>query len=140
MRERRAKRRSRTRISGRFDEFGRFRLWPYATDVTKRYLVRTFGCQMNEHDSERLAGLLEADGYAPTTDVEDADVVVLNTCCIRENADQRLYGTLGRLKELVDAIPKPQGAAAAVELTGVQTPDKALKQDDVDDLLASLGF
>jgi tRNA-2-methylthio-N6-dimethylallyladenosine synthase len=70
-----------------------------------RYFIRTFGCQMNEHDSERLAGLLVADGMTPAAAMEDADVVVLNTCCIRENADQRLYGTLGRLKELVDAKP-----------------------------------
>jgi tRNA-2-methylthio-N6-dimethylallyladenosine synthase len=60
---------------------------------------------MNEHDSERLAGLLAADGLERARSMEDADVVVLNTCCIRENADQRLYGTLGRLKELVDAKP-----------------------------------
>ena len=63
---------------------------------------------MNEHDSERLAGLLVADGMTPATAMEDADVVVLNTCCIRENADQRLYGTLGKLKELVDAKPDLQ--------------------------------
>jgi len=73
--------------------------------VTKRYLVRTFGCQMNEHDSERLAGLLEADGYLPAATAEDADVVVLNTCCIRENADNKLYGTLGHLKSLKDRRP-----------------------------------
>src|SRR5277367_4424796 len=60
---------------------------------------------MNEHDSERLAGMLVADGMQQTDDLQEADVVVLNTCCIRENADQRLYGTLGRLKELVDAKP-----------------------------------
>ena len=53
---------------------------------------------MNEHDSERIAGLLEADGLLPAADVREADVVVLNTCCIRENADQRLYGELGHLK------------------------------------------
>src|SRR5262245_12058466 len=53
---------------------------------------------MNEHDSERIAGLLEADGLVPARDVTDADVVVLNTCCIRENADNRLYGNLGQLK------------------------------------------
>ena len=47
---------------------------------------------MNEHDSERLAGLLEAQGMVPAQGVEDADVVVFNTCCIRENADNRLYG------------------------------------------------
>ena len=73
--------------------------------MARTYFIRTFGCQMNEHDSERLAGLLVADGLAPAPTMEDADVVVLNTCCIRENADQRLYGTLGRLKELVDAKP-----------------------------------
>jgi tRNA-2-methylthio-N6-dimethylallyladenosine synthase len=62
------------------------------------YFIRTFGCQMNEHDSERIAGLLEADGMVRTDAAADADVVVLNTCTIRENADQRLYGYLGSLK------------------------------------------
>ncbi len=66
--------------------------------MTRKFLVRTFGCQMNEHDSERLAGLLETEGMEATDDVDDADVVVLNTCCIRENADNRLYGHLGQLK------------------------------------------
>ncbi len=73
--------------------------------VSKRYLVRTFGCQMNEHDSERIAGMLEADGYEPAASEADADVIVLNTCCIRENADTRLYGTLGHLKSLKDSNP-----------------------------------
>ena len=73
--------------------------------MSGKYLVRTFGCQMNEHDSERIAGLLEADGMQVTDDVEDADVVVLNTCCIRENADNKLYGTLGHLKSLKDRRP-----------------------------------
>jgi tRNA-2-methylthio-N6-dimethylallyladenosine synthase len=68
------------------------------TEEARSYVVRTFGCQMNEHDSERIAGLLEADGLVPARDVDDADVVVLNTCCIRENADNRLYGNLGQLK------------------------------------------
>jgi len=71
----------------------------------RRYIVRTFGCQMNEHDSERIAGLLEADGMVATESVEDADVVVLNTCTIRENADNKLYGTLGHLKSLKDRSP-----------------------------------
>ena len=62
------------------------------------YFIRTFGCQMNEHDSERIAGLLEADGMTRADDLDDADVVVVNTCTIRENADQRLYGYLGSLK------------------------------------------
>ena len=66
--------------------------------MSRRYVVRTYGCQMNEHDSERIAGLLEADGLTRAADEADADVVVLNTCCIRENADNKLYGNLGHLK------------------------------------------
>jgi len=66
--------------------------------MARSYIVHTFGCQMNEHDSERIAGLLETDGLTPVTDQADADVVVLNTCCIRENADNKLYGSLGWLR------------------------------------------
>ena len=75
------------------------------TDRT--YIVRTFGCQMNEHDSERIAGLLEADGLRRADSLDEADVVVLNTCCIRENADNKLYGHLGHLKALKDRNPDP---------------------------------
>src|SRR6266496_4451895 len=60
------------------------RLFPM-TDP-RRFYIRTFGCQMNEHDSERIAGLLAADGMRHTDDIEQADVVVFNTCCVRENA------------------------------------------------------
>src|SRR5687768_13861061 len=67
---------------------------------------------MNEHDSERIAGLLEADGMTPVEDVADADVIVLNTCCIRENADNKLYGHLGHLKSLKDQNPDLQIAVA----------------------------
>ena len=81
-------------------------------EPARRFLVRTFGCQMNEHDSERIAGLLEADGLVAADGVDDADVVVLNTCCIRENADNKLYGTLGHLKSVKDARPDLQIAVA----------------------------
>jgi tRNA-2-methylthio-N6-dimethylallyladenosine synthase len=74
----------------------------------KKYHLRTYGCQMNEHDSERIAGLLESDGYAATDSPDEADVVVLNTCCIRENADNKLYGALGNLKQLKDHKPDLQ--------------------------------
>ncbi len=67
---------------------------------------------MNVHDSERLAGLLEADGMVVADGVDDADVVVLNTCCIRENADNKLYGTLGHLKSLKERKPGMQIAVA----------------------------
>src|SRR2546427_8287868 len=61
---------------------------------------------MNEHDSERIAGLLETKGYAATSDPEEAEVVVLNTCAVRENADNRLYGSLGHLKPLKERNPR----------------------------------
>ena len=73
--------------------------------ANRTYAIRTFGCQMNEHDSERIAGLLEADGLVLTDDETTADVIVLNTCCVRENADNKLYGTLGHLKPLKDDNP-----------------------------------
>ena len=63
---------------------------------------------MNEHDSERIAGLLEQDGLEPTDDEAKADVIVINTCCIRENADKKLYGTLGTMKTWRDADPNRQ--------------------------------
>ena len=74
----------------------------------RTYRVRTYGCQMNVHDSERLSGLLEDAGYAPAADGDDADVVVLNTCAVRENADNRLYGNLGHLRPVKDARPGMQ--------------------------------
>jgi tRNA-2-methylthio-N6-dimethylallyladenosine synthase len=70
--------------------------------MARTYAVRTFGCQMNEHDSQRAAGLLEAVGYRAATDPDTADLVLLNTCAVRENADERLYGTLGHLKAIKD--------------------------------------
>ena len=74
--------------------------------MERRFLVRTFGCQMNEHDSERIGGMLMSDGMTPTDDVADARVVVLNTCAIRENADNKLYGNLGHLKPLKARNPE----------------------------------
>jgi tRNA-2-methylthio-N6-dimethylallyladenosine synthase len=71
----------------------------------KSYFVRTFGCQMNEHDSERIAGLFESDGMRPAAQAEAADVVYINTCTIRENADNRMYGNLGQLKAIKDLNP-----------------------------------
>ena len=76
-----------------------------ATRTGKTYFIRTFGCQMNEHDSERIAGLFEMDGMAPTSGFETADVVYINTCTIRENADNRMYGNLGQLKAIKDLNP-----------------------------------
>jgi tRNA-2-methylthio-N6-dimethylallyladenosine synthase len=68
--------------------------------MAKRYLIETFGCQMNVHDSERMAGLLDQAGYEPTTDDRDADVIVINTCSVREHAEEKLYTRLGELRVL----------------------------------------
>ncbi|GAA5345558.1 tRNA-2-methylthio-N6-dimethylallyladenosine synthase [Planifilum fimeticola] len=66
----------------------------------KHYLIKTYGCQMNVHDSETIAGILQSMGYSPTDREEDADVILLNTCAVRENAEDKVFGELGRLKPL----------------------------------------
>jgi len=93
--------------------------------MSRTYVIRTFGCQMNEHDSERIAGLLEADGMQRGDEVGEADVVVLNTCCIRENADNKLYAALGDLKRAKQANPQMQIAVAGC----LAQKDRELIQD-----------
>jgi len=66
----------------------------------KKFLIRTYGCQMNEHDTEVMAGILTGMGYEATTITEDADIILLNTCAIRENAENRVFGEIGHLKPL----------------------------------------
>jgi tRNA-2-methylthio-N6-dimethylallyladenosine synthase len=68
-----------------------------------RYLIETFGCQMNFHDSERMSGLLEQAGYEPTDDPSDADVIVVNTCSVREHAAEKLFSRLGELRPAAGA-------------------------------------
>ena len=65
----------------------------------KKYLITTFGCQLNENDSEKLAGITEKLGYEKTENLQEADLVIFNTCCVRENAEERLFGKLGELKK-----------------------------------------
>ncbi|MFM8927380.1 MAG: tRNA (N6-isopentenyl adenosine(37)-C2)-methylthiotransferase MiaB [Rhodoluna sp.] len=91
----------------------------------RSYEVKTFGCQMNVHDSERLSGLLENAGYVPATDGAEADVLVFNTCAVRENADNKLYGNLGQLVERKQANPDFQIAVGG-----------CLAQKDKDTILA----
>ena len=76
--------------------------------ASRTYQIRTYGCQMNMHDSERLAGLLEAAGYRRAAAGAAPDVVVFNTCAVRENADNRLYGNLGHLLPVKNAHPGMQ--------------------------------
>lgn len=75
------------------------------TRAKGRYHIETWGCQMNVHDSEKLAGALEGDGYVRAMDVADADVVLLNTCSIREKATEKVFSELGRIKPFKDRNP-----------------------------------
>ena len=81
---------------------------PHAPAAPRTYEVRTYGCQMNVHDSERLTGLLEDAGYVRAPEEAQADVVVFNTCAVRENADNKLYGNLGHLAPVKAANPGMQ--------------------------------
>jgi len=91
----------------------------------RTYQVRTYGCQMNVHDSERLAGLLEAAGYRRAGAGAEADVVVFNTCAVRENADNKLYGNLSHLVPRKQSDPEMQIAVGG-----------CLAQKDRDNVLA----
>lgn len=71
----------------------------------KKYSISTFGCQMNENDSERLAGMLTEMGYDASGKVEESDLIIYNTCCVRENAELKVYGHLGSLKKLKQQKP-----------------------------------
>jgi len=77
------------------------------------YVVETYGCQMNVHDSERIAGLLEADGYAPAASPETADVVVVNTCSVRERAEEKLFTRLGEIRATAEETGKRPIVAVA---------------------------
>ncbi len=65
-----------------------------------KYYILTMGCQLNENDSEKIAGMLEEMNYEKTLDMQDADLVLFNTCCVRENAEERLFGKIGEVKKL----------------------------------------
>ena len=84
----------------------------------KTYYVRTYGCQMNEHDSEKIKGMLDSVGFTESDELETSDVVILNTCAIRENAHDKVFGFLGVLKHLKDTTnPKRQRLSSRVRLS-----------------------
>ncbi|MCD5413940.1 MAG: tRNA (N6-isopentenyl adenosine(37)-C2)-methylthiotransferase MiaB [Clostridiales bacterium] len=70
------------------------------TGVRKKHLTVTYGCQMNEHDSEKIAGMLHEMGYEETQNKEESNLIIYNTCCVRENAELKVYGNIGALKKL----------------------------------------
>ncbi|MFG6115037.1 tRNA (N6-isopentenyl adenosine(37)-C2)-methylthiotransferase MiaB [Halobacillus sp. MO56] len=71
----------------------------------KKFMIRTYGCQMNEHDTEIMAGILEEMGYVSTNEAKEADIILLNTCAIRENAENKVFGEIGHLKPLKTENP-----------------------------------
>ena len=88
-----------------------------------RYLVETYGCQMNQHDSERMAGLLEQAGYERTDDDREADVIVINTCSVREKAEEKLYTRLGEIRMLGDET----GSRPVVAVSGCVAQQEGTK-------------
>jgi tRNA-2-methylthio-N6-dimethylallyladenosine synthase len=86
-----------------------------------KYLIETYGCQMNVHDSERMAGLLEQAGYESTSEAADADVVVINTCSVRERAEEKLYTRLGEIRE----VSEESGHAPIVAVAGCVAQQEA---------------
>ena len=73
--------------------------------MEKKYFTLTYGCQMNESDTERINGQLEELGYAPAETMEEADIIIMNTCSIRQNAEEKVYGKIGEIKKLKDKNP-----------------------------------
>ena len=68
-----------------------------------KYKIMTFGCKLNENDSEKIAGMLETLGYTETDEVDKSDIIIFNTCCVRENAEERLFGKIGEIKKLKES-------------------------------------
>ncbi len=102
--------------------------------MARKYLVETFGCQMNMHDGERIAGLLEADGYVPALTDSEADLLVINTCSVRERAEDKLYNRLGEIRRTRAA----SGHQIQVAVTGCvaqQEGEKLLRLDPSIDVI-----
>ena len=102
--------------------------------MPQKYLIETFGCQMNVHDSERMAGLLDQAGYEPTADDREADVIVINTCSVRERAEEKLFTRLGEIRQMGIV----EGARPVVAVAGCvaqQEGDRLLKRSTTVDVV-----
>ncbi len=86
-----------------------------------RFYIKTFGCQMNEHDSEIIAGVLQQAGYQPCGSVDEADIIVVNTCCIRESAENKIWGYIGNLKNV-----KYQRPGVIIAMLGCMTQQSTI--------------
>ncbi|MCY6372545.1 tRNA (N6-isopentenyl adenosine(37)-C2)-methylthiotransferase MiaB [Clostridium ganghwense] len=95
--------------------------------LNDKYYIDTWGCQMNEEDSEKISGLLKGIGYTKTTVREEADIIIFNTCCVRENAEQKVYGHLGSLKRLKKSNPN-----LIIIVCGCMTQQKGMPKKIID--------
>ena len=86
--------------------------------LTKKLFIKTYGCQMNVYDSDRMSDVLAPLGYAPTDQVDDADMVILNTCHIREKASEKVFSELGRLRQLQQRAADQQGRRLTIAEIG----------------------
>ncbi len=94
-----------------------------------QYYILTMGCQLNENDSEKISGMLTEMGYTETQKFEDADIVIFNTCCVRENAEERLFGKVGeikKIKEHKDLIVAIGGCMMQEKNIGLQKSEKVI--------------
>ena len=86
--------------------------------MTKKLFIKTYGCQMNVYDSDRMTDVLAPLGYAPTGEAEGADMVILNTCHIREKASEKVFSELGRLRMMKDRARDQQGRNVTIAVAG----------------------
>ena len=103
----------------------------YNFGINKKYYVRTYGCQMNEHDGERIKGMLESAGYSETEDINKADIIILNTCAIRENAHDKVFGFLGIVNNL-----KKKNKNLVVGICGCMAQERSV----VDEIMSKYKF
>jgi tRNA-2-methylthio-N6-dimethylallyladenosine synthase len=94
----------------------------------KKYYIATFGCQMNENDSEKLGGMLTKMGFTETQEIEDSNIIIYNTCCVRENAEKKVYGHLGALKKLKREKPDTVIAVCGCMMQQKDVVDTILKK------------
>lgn len=103
----------------------------YNFGINKKYYVRTYGCQMNEHDGERIKGMLESAVYSETEDINKADIIILNTCAIRENAHDKVFGFLGIVNNL-----KKKNKNLVVGICGCMAQERSV----VDEIMSKYKF
>ena len=94
----------------------------------KSYFIQTYGCQMNEEDSEKLSGMLKKSGYIRTEERNEASIIIFNTCCVRENAENKVFGNLGEVKHLKKANPNIVIAICGCMMQQEGMADKVLKK------------